>query len=455
MANKISKVKNRRAISSIIGAFFFLVLMVAVFGAILVAFQYQSNLVGTNRAIADKQVNKIQEQFALRPIVTGSGPCNLSTYVDNTGTNSIEILDIWAINTGDGSQVTLRSFTSPNSFVPPGSTTTFLTTPISLTKTGNYEIKAVSALGNTRETQFSCPVSAGGVNYNVIDKLVARPSVYVAFPNPHQEGKEGYYAIIVANPTKNPMVVYRVSLQIIAASNPDFVGTVTGITPTTMWCAGNNVPGACSSDAFFWRNTGGVTIPKYSVSEFSAKLITSSSVKNTAISTVDVNAWTSFGQFGGANINTLAMNKTSIATPSLYLTSSITYPDRTYSRLNWEGTKNYFVAIENKGASKIDKGGTLIVNLPAGFTYGGTCCSSHLTVVTTVPFDDDSTQLRAKLTSDINPNDVKVFAFTATAPTVTADSLYVLYTFLNGTSNGGLVGPVAEPVIQVCPLGSC
>lgn len=456
MTNKILKVRNKRAISSIVGAFFFLVLMVAVFGAILVAFQYQSNLVSTNRTIADKQVNKIQEQFALRPIVTGSGPCNLSTYVDNTGTNPVEILDIWAINTDDGLQVSLSSFTSPNSFVPPGSTTTFLTTPISLTTTGNYVIKGVSALGNTRETVFSCPVSGGGVNYNVIDKLVARPSVYIAFPNPHYNNADGYYAIIIANPTKNPMVVYRASLQLLAATNPNLVSSVTGITPSAGWCGDNNAPtSACSPDAFFWRNTGGVTIPIYSVKEFSAKVKATNAVKDNGINTVDVNAWTSFGQFGGGNINTLATNKTGVATPNLYLTSGITHPDRTYSRLNWGGTQNYFVAIENTGGSKIDSGGTLLVNLPKGFSYVGPCCSSDFTQVSRVPFDDDSNQLRVKLTSDINVGTTKVFAFTATAPTVTADTLYILYTFLNGTSNGGLVGSVAEPVIQVCPLGVC
>ena len=57
---KQSPLRTRKAISSIIGTFFFIVLMVAAFSAILTAMSFQTQLVEQQANISDINVRKIQ-----------------------------------------------------------------------------------------------------------------------------------------------------------------------------------------------------------------------------------------------------------------------------------------------------------------------------------------------------------------------------------------------------------
>ena len=71
---KQSPLRTRKAISSVIGTFFFIVIMVAAFSAILTAMSFQTQLVEQQANISDINVRKIQENFIITPYCIGSAP---------------------------------------------------------------------------------------------------------------------------------------------------------------------------------------------------------------------------------------------------------------------------------------------------------------------------------------------------------------------------------------------
>ena len=476
---------RRKGISTIVGSFFFLVLMFAVFGAILVAFQYQTDLVSTNRAMSNAQAAKIQEQFTLRPIVSGGTcTCTFSVWIDNTGNNSIEIVDIWVINKDTGAIVTgAAPYSVPylNSIIPPGASVQFFgSSPLSLSSSGNYAVKAVSALGNMRQIKFTAPLGFQDAGeQNIEDKLIAKPSVYAAFPNPIAKAYWGYFAIIIANPTQNAMTVDRASIQLLSGTNPttiDGTSGTTAIVPTTGWSPTGG------EDAVFWQgppSSSSVTIPAYDVTSFVVyQKIKGPASGDVPIVTVNTNAWTSFGQFGSAKLDTIALyNSGNPGLANIFFTSSVISGAVPASEHKYyiqdvvgDGNSvNYFVTVENTGGSSINNDATLVINLPKGFEYqspplpGSEMGLAPNPAPTLVPFDDGSTQLRVNVGTSSIPNtpatsNSKTFAFTVKSPTLTATKLYVWHMYITGTTASPvtLVGSVAEPVVQVCaPPGPC
>lgn len=469
MANKISKVKNRRAISSIIGAFFFLVLMVAVFGAILVAFQYQSQLVGTNRAIADKQLAKVQEQFAIRQIVGGAGPYTVSAWIDNTGGNQVEIVDIWAINTADGSEVKLKSISSPSSIVPSGASVKFLAGNEFSLVGGSYTLKAVSALGNMRTTTFSAPDTGGAGSEIVIDTLIAKPSVYAAFPNPFPKkgsggdnNGHGIFSIIIGNPTGVPMRVTQVAIQLLAPNNPHQFGNVYSqlSPPFGTWQA--SVP---ADDVAYWLYLPGINIPTHSARNFTARIYPTSSVGSSPIVTVNTNAWTSFGQFGSSKIDTLATSTDILGIPNIYFTTASTSnPRYVIGNVTAGQSQTFYVTLKNSQevttASAVDKiqtGSYMIINLPSGWGDPSYSAQANLIPQPIITFDDKSKQLPVKVNTELAPTGSITFSFSSLAPSVSKTTLYVFHIYGNGTTNNGNteIGPVAETIVQVCVTPPC
>ena len=488
MSNKM--LSTRKGISSIVGSFFFLILMFAAFGAILVAFQYQSDIVAANREISNAQSSKILEQFSLRPIISGSGPCTLNPlYIDNTGTNSIEIVDLWITTSGSQNIISGPiAISSPVSFVPPGTSGQFLTSGISGIGVGTHVVKAITALGNIRSTTFTCPKTVSTDDEDTIkDKLIAKPNVYAAFPNPITGGQEGYIGLVVANPTGFNMYVNRTSIQAISPLNPNFY-------PTTAPQADSSLPTTPSdsdfSDQIGWYNDkytltwgdAAKTIPPYSAYEFKIRIKAASATNDATIITMNTNSLSSYGQFGSTKIDTTASYQKTYAFPNVYLSPDSTSGGVTYyiSGKAPGISTQYNFTLKNTGGSstmgKIKKDAIVVVNIPKYFgtellpptpVTSGSKCNAIIvnannvadpTAVLIMP--DKSFQIRYKTTVALAKDEFITCAFTATNPTPTSPKLYALYVYAIGlvdenvSSNPTSVpmGPVAETVVQVCHM---
>lgn len=77
--------KNRRGLSSVVGALFFTVLMIAGFSVLSLALDAQTDIVTTQRIISDVEIKKQQEEFGVLVSTDGNNILNVS--VKNDGQN--------------------------------------------------------------------------------------------------------------------------------------------------------------------------------------------------------------------------------------------------------------------------------------------------------------------------------------------------------------------------------
>ena len=160
--------------------------MVGAFTAILTVLAYQNDLINIQSDITEQNIKRNQESFSINSYVTGSGPSyGLHTDVTNLGTNDVEIVDLWHSDKSSPYVTTSISIDFIDSFVPPGGTTKVLDSQSISITAGTYTIKVVSALGTmvTKEIQVP-PLILLDIEDILVEKLVAKPAVYVAFPSP-------------------------------------------------------------------------------------------------------------------------------------------------------------------------------------------------------------------------------------------------------------------------------
>ncbi|MGH9910196.1 MAG: hypothetical protein ACRD32_06110, partial [Nitrososphaerales archaeon] len=169
------KTRKRRGLSSIVGALFFIVLMIAAFTALLAAFSYQNDLIDTQRTVADLEVAKLRENFVVTtysetcipPPTPSNNECLVVT-VNNKGTNAVEIAKLWVIEkvNGDGDansyeadQYDTKSVPALNfnDLIVPVATSKDITSdliPVNSLDLDGYTIKVVSRLGTIVTVDF-------------------------------------------------------------------------------------------------------------------------------------------------------------------------------------------------------------------------------------------------------------------------------------------------------------
>ena len=119
--------KNRRALSSVVGALFFTVLMVAGFSVLSLALDAQTDIVTTQRLVSDVELKKQQERFGIAVSTDSNNLLDIS--VSNFGQNPVEISSFWIINkTLSSHPATRYSVDYDDSFVTGGIPTSILTT---------------------------------------------------------------------------------------------------------------------------------------------------------------------------------------------------------------------------------------------------------------------------------------------------------------------------------------
>lgn len=161
----------RRAITTIIGSVFFLVLMTAGLSVSYVVIETQSDMIQAQQTIADSEIHKIQEKYLLSASSDSTTNNKLAVYVKNQGTNPLQIESIWIINKTHATQPAQKfDIDYTDSVLSPGYGTNILqNTPLYMNP-GIYDIKTITSIGTIKTSE----INVGGAN-NIKAKLVMNP----------------------------------------------------------------------------------------------------------------------------------------------------------------------------------------------------------------------------------------------------------------------------------------
>jgi|APSaa5957512535_1039671.scaffolds.fasta_scaffold03715_11 hypothetical protein len=162
--------KNRRGISTVVGALFFTVLMVAGFSVMSLALDAQTDIVTTQRVISDIELKKQQERFGISVSTDASNYLDIS--VTNLGQNPIGISSFWIINkTLADAPATRYEIDYDKSFVTGNGAPSQILTSQTLSMIPDiYDIKVVSMLGTIEIIELD--VSAGGSSSNSLRSVM-------------------------------------------------------------------------------------------------------------------------------------------------------------------------------------------------------------------------------------------------------------------------------------------
>ncbi|MFB5638961.1 MAG: hypothetical protein ACE5RA_01850, partial [Nitrosopumilus sp.] len=161
--------KKRRGLSSVVGALFFTVLMIAGFSVLSLALDAQTDIVTTQRMVSDIEIKKQQEQFAVFASIDENNL--LSMNVKNQGQNPVEITSMWIVNkTLPNQPVTRFDINFEDAFVPSGFTTNILSKQTLEMIPDTYDIKIISSLGtiDIDELVVGLGASIGGLRAELI-----------------------------------------------------------------------------------------------------------------------------------------------------------------------------------------------------------------------------------------------------------------------------------------------
>jgi hypothetical protein len=175
--------------------------------------------------------------------------------------------------------------------------------------------------------------------------------------------------------------------------------------------------------------------------------------------------FTSLGTFGEATWTT-TMFKNTEALVNVYLTDEplLNYTDPAEMRGNRMGipsasTQTFQIALAelNTSSQQIEAGAQIIINVPKEWTVI-TPLNSYVGFVdppTINNFPDGSSQIVGELIGPL-ASGANIISFDAVAPSVACDKMYVMHILANGvTNNDNPIGPIAEIVLQVNPIGAC
>lgn len=161
--------QNRRGLSSVVGALFFTVLMIAGFSVLSLALDAQTDIVTTQRIVSDVEIKKQQEQFSILSSVDGNNILDVG--IHNKGQNPVEISSIWIINKTLINQPVQRFEINYNdAFIPSNFRTNIVETQTLSLTPDTYDIKVVSSLGTikTEELVVGAGSSSGGLRAEMI-----------------------------------------------------------------------------------------------------------------------------------------------------------------------------------------------------------------------------------------------------------------------------------------------
>ena len=314
------------------------------------------------------------------------------------------------------------------------------------------------------------PQGGSGEEIVIKDELFGKPAVFMLVPNTFGTNEEeGLWGVTVGNPTDALMEVTKVSITALYATantNQEIFTASDDHTniqpqPDDYWSIPND-------NQLIWYDPGGYTqsIPGRSAFTFLVSADPGKVSSGTGLDSVVIHAavFTTLGAFGEASWNT-SMKKNTDAIVNVYLyedVAPITYTDTTKMQASRMGipsssTEKFHIILAERGGVNVLPGAQLIINVPQDWTVIEPSITDDGFDSTPAwnPFPDGSSQIVGILTSALN-NDAKRISFEAVAPKVACDKMYVMHVLANGKTTGNFpIGPLAEIVLQVNPLGAC
>ncbi|MBI4131848.1 MAG: hypothetical protein HY476_05095 [Nitrosarchaeum sp.] len=382
-------------------------------------------------------------------VLASSSPIPAS--VDLTPGESVLFSWDYTISGGSGDDVTFSSYASG----------TDIDGPVVISNT----VSDVSTL--------RLPTDGGStINPDIVtDDLLARPQLFFIIPSSQGESEnaEALWGINVVNPINAPMEVSKLIITAFApganANNIIFDRsggdcTFNPVSPTV----GPDTDWSCPSEnALMWQdNLNPIIIPANSTRAFLTKVEPGKPTGNIGLESILVqgSVFTTLGSFGKSGYqSTMSSDTTSIVNVYLSnLSDSRSSSDIQSSRIgispNSVQTFNIvFADMDSSSTTVINSGAKLIINVPKDWedvtvtgNYG------FVGTPTVTEFGDTSHQIvgitSESLGSATNPTDT--ITFTARAPNLTSDKLYVMYVLAQGTTLDGFsIGPSSEIILQV------
>ncbi|MEW6043641.1 MAG: hypothetical protein AB1608_05215 [Thermoproteota archaeon] len=161
---------NKRAISTLVGSVFFLVLLISGLSVSYLVIETQSDMIKAQQTIADSEIKKIQEKFYASASTLSDN--KLAVYVENKGSNSLEIDTLWIINKTSPTQAAQKyEINYTDAVLAPGYGGDILQSSQLYMDPGIYDVKVVSSLGTV---MVADQLNVGGPN-NLKAKLILNP----------------------------------------------------------------------------------------------------------------------------------------------------------------------------------------------------------------------------------------------------------------------------------------
>jgi len=309
---------------------------------------------------------------------------------------------------------------------------------------------------------------SGTVPDIVNDELLARPQIYLVIPS--SQGKssddQAIWGINVVNPVNAAMKVSKIIITAFApgANNNDklFDGScnINPISPIT----GPDSDWSCPSEnAIMWKTSSSVTIPANSTRSFMIKIEPGKPSGSNSLESIIVqgSVFTDFGSFGKSGYQS-TMSGTTSSLVNVYLTDDALNPrdDDSIQSIRTgivpDSVQTFdvvFADMDFSGSTTVTSGAQLIINVPKDWTdvtiIGD---DGFIETPSVTQFADNSHQIVGitsnSLGSNSNPTDR--ISFTARAPNISEDKLYVMYVLGQGTTSSDFsIGPLAEIILQV------
>lgn len=297
------------------------------------------------------------------------------------------------------------------------------------------------------------------------EELLARPKLFLVIPSSNGDsGQKALWGVNIANPVNAPMKVSKVSIVAFApGANSNEKVFASPCAPENIFPVGPNNWNCPSENVIMWQNYANpIVIAPNSTQAFLAKILpgTVSGSINLESVTVQANVFTTVGSFGKAGYQTTMYNTGNVI-GNVYLSSVV--DSRSNDNINSTRTgivpgsiqtfNIVFADMDSVDTTYIQSGAQLIINIPKEWTnvnvisYPGFASAPSVT-----PFGDGSKQIVGITSSNLGDalNQADTIQFSAQAPNITNDQMYVMYVLAQGqTQNNFSIGPLAEIVLQV------
>ncbi|MBI4010243.1 MAG: hypothetical protein HY361_03585 [Candidatus Aenigmarchaeota archaeon] len=297
------------------------------------------------------------------------------------------------------------------------------------------------------------------------EELLAKPKLFLVIPSSNGDSvQKALWGINIANPVNAPMKVSKVSIVAFApGANSNEKVFASPCDPENIFPVGPNNWNCPSENVIMWQNYANpIVIAPNSTQAFLAKILpgTVSGSINLESVTVQANVFTTVGSFGKAGYQTTMYNTGNVI-GNVYLSSVV--DSRSNDNINSTRTgivpgsiqtfNVVFADMDSVDTTYIQSGAQLIINIPKEWTnvnvisYSGFASAPSVT-----PFGDGSKQIVGITSSNLGDtlNQADTIQFSAQAPDITNDQMYVMYVLAQGqTQNNFSIGPLAEIVLQV------